>query len=865
MFFTRKDGAIGSRMKRRVKSPRASVYLEYAIILPIVVMFVSALIEFSSIWDAKIMANHAAWTVGRIATVRPKMVFSEKLSDKLDSGVTDDKMSDYMKAMFAPLDALMKGANKFNNCGNVATMFLMSTCSNGYWGQSVSGDLKTMLKKMITDPLELLQKNLTKWMTESITKGITKILPDSIAGPVGKIVVGILKNVIENIVFKPLSSLISKITELLFPSGLFDWIQNLLEKDRTVRGIFYAASRIAKNDVVTVEAQTKSPFAFSANIDGRGHSRRLSFPRCLDKDITIRDKINQVEKDSPWPSNFNLQPMYKIKVAWPYERTWLFPIVSGYENVPTEGGLAKPTAVGYSLVYSQPDIANTNLLSEGAQVFSDGTQTNQFADILKGVQQQIEGFMKTAAFGMRYRLRQEVAKPYDSSDNWTGSHKGLGNGGRHDNDGLVFWMGRAPSPDKHGDKGEWEKRDNASPSYNKSWYVRANGAGQTDVFHHGLIKSGLLKNLENEETTHKTLWWFWEPVVEGSTAQPADTKFRRRYTTTYDGCEVKGDWHKRDMTDYTCFKERTTKSDDCYTFWSDDPRYVNHIIGPAEYMFDYGMMSLAPYSVYKPMAEKIPMSQTSWLNLYESGNESLLAREKGYAYTNQVLCARFSKITTLVADCARELERQNAGEQSEDVDGQLDWGTTEEEMWKEPKKAAEKIQKKLNSMKTENFKLLGEIDKAIDEIHETWKPAYDKVMEACRARRLMLIEFHKRLAAATMYPTPAPNVDEVRKRLLADRGSTDAYERTFREAEEALKKTAAALERAWQAEVAYGNLFKLQAARKAGSKNLDDLDPGKGDDPIDPNIPPESGPETGTDDDNGGESWTRGAPGEGWR
>ena len=855
-------------MKRRLKSPRASVYLEYAIVMPLVVMLISALIEFTSLWDAKIMANHAAWTVGRIATVRPKMVFSEKLSEKLEGGLTNDKMSAYMKEMLAPLDAIMKGANKFNNCGNVATMFLMSTCSNGYWGQSVSGDLKSMLEQMIQKPLKLLKDNLVTWMTKAITNGLTKFLPDSIAGPVGKLLVGILKDIIENIVFKPLSSLISKITDLLFPSGIFDWIQGLLEKDRTVRGIFYAASRIAKNDVLTVEKLTKKPFAFSANINSFGKDRRLSFPRCLDNNITIRDKVNQVEKDSSWPPNYNLQPMYKVKVAWPFERTWLFPIVSGYESVPKEGGLAKPTAVGYSLVYTQPDIANTNLLAEGAEVFSDGTQTNQFADILKDVKGEIEGFMKTVAFGMRYRLRQEVVRPYASDANTKvligKSYKGLGNGKGHD--GLVFWMGRAPSPDKQGSVSEWEKRKDASPSYNKSWHVRANGGGETDLFTSLGRETGLLKNLKNEDTTHNSLWWFWEPVKEGSTAQPADTKFRRRYTTTYDGCEVKGNWHGRQMTNYSGFFSRVYYEDPGYTFWSTNSTHANHIMSWEDYWRRGFERALGiKYEKYQGFAQHIPMSMTNWLKMYEPDNASLLAREQGYAYTNMVLQSRFAKITTLVAECAKELERQTAGDQSEDVDGQLDWGTSEEEMWKDPKSAAAKIKEKLKTLKSDNFKLLDEVDKAIDEIYETWPKADKAVLRAINARKVMLDKFHTCLVEDIKILGPDASDYNLDIMLKKQRGDTSDYFRTLAEAEEALRKTAAALDRAWKAELAYGNLFALKAAKKHGDKSLDDLDPGKGDDPYDPNIPPLSGPETGTDNDNGGESWTRGKPGEGWR
>ena len=855
-------------MKRRIRSPRASVYLEYAIVMPLVVMMISALIEFSSIWDAKIMANHAAWTVGRIATVRPKMAFSEKLSEKLDSGVTDDSMNAYMKELLAPINSVMKGVNRLNNCGNVATLLLMSTCVNGYWGQSVSADLKSMLEKMLKGPLELLRKNLTNWMTEAITKGISKILPDDIAGPVGKLIIGILTDIIKNVVFEPLSKLVDGIVGTLFPSGFFDWIQGLLEKNRTVRGIFYAATRIAKCDVVTVEELTTSPFAFSSNIDGWGNSRRLSFPRCLDKNITIPDKINHVETDSPWPPNAQVQPMYKIKVAWPYERTWLFPIVSGYESVPTEDGLAKPAAVGYSLVYSQPDIANTNLLAEGAEVFVDGTQTNQFADVLKNIKQEIEGFMKTVAFGMRYRRAEETVTPYDADDKWTNSHKGLGNGGRHHNDGLVFWMGRAPLREKAKEYGEWEARNDASPSYNKSWTVRANGAKQTAVYHHALTTSALLDNLERLDRTRTTLWWFWT-----LDSYPSDSEFRRRYTSTWYGKDcVQGWWHDRTMTNFEEFKNRVYPWEGYgSTFAPSNPPFANHILNPVEY---FGTSFNAKYGVtydqYSSVAKQIPMSMPSWLKTYEPDNAALWAREEAYAYTNVVLKARFDRILKLVSDCVRDLERQKEGEMPEDVDGQLDWGTSEEEMWKEPKKAAEKIREKLNIMKKENFRLLQEIDDAIDEIYRTWPIANNAVLAAYRARSALLLGFHEKLTqnirdSQNVADQKVADVGKIREMLKGQRGDTTAYYSTFAKAEAALKDVAAALERAWQAEVAYGKLFKLGPARRAGDKSLDDLDPGKGDDPFDPNIPPESGPQTGTDDDWGGESWTRGAPGKGWK
>ena len=869
MFFTHRDGAVRSRIRRRLKSSRASVYLEYAIILPLVVMFVSALIEFTSIWDAKIMANHAAWTVGRIATVRPKMVFSEKLSDKLSSGITDSEMSSYMKAFLSPLDAVMKGANKLNNCGNVATLFLMSTCSNGYWGESASADVRNLLEKMLKAPLEKLQENLKTWVTESIVNHISDLVPSGIAGPVGELVKNILTSFIEDIVFKPLSQLVGNMTELLFPTGLFDWIQASFESDRAVRGVFYATTRIAKCNVVTVEKLTNSPFAFSSHLDGYGTSHRLSFPRCLDNYFTIRDKVNQVETDSPWPPNAQLQPMYKVKVAWPYERTWLFPIVSGYEKVPSEDGLAKPAAVGWSLVYTQPDIANTNLLAEGAEVFADGTQTNEFADILKEVQGEIQGFMKTVAFGMRYRLGEEKIGAYDSSKPTSSSYKGLGlydaNGLDHyTDDGLVYWMGRAPNPEKHGDNkkawkawyNEWQKRDTACKSYNKSWNVRTGGKKQTTSW------SSVKANLDNLSRTRSKLWWFWTLEEE-----PKDSAFRRRYTTTtmepLDNLFVSGTWHKRKMTDFTVFSNRVVSEADGYTFYMTNA-LLSKVVAEADYK--KWKDPKPAYADYQTMAKKIPQNQTAWLMIYKAKEAALLGREEGYTYTNAVLCTRFATLTKLVRDCAIDLENQNEGEMPEDEDGKLDWGADEEEMWKEPKKAAEKMRKKLEEMKKTNFTLLQEIDDAIDDIYSAWPEANSGVESACAARKSLLLDFHKRLANVMCEPAPTADADEVVRRLKdAGTGVTTEYETTFATAEAKLKAVAEALERAYAAEIAYGKLFKLRAAREAGDKHLSDLDPGEGDDPVDPNIPPESGSQTGTDDDWGGESWTRGAPGEGWK
>ena len=64
-----RERTLWNRIRRRFTSSRASVYLEYAIVMPLAILLISTLIEFAAFWDAKVMANHTAWTCARIASV----------------------------------------------------------------------------------------------------------------------------------------------------------------------------------------------------------------------------------------------------------------------------------------------------------------------------------------------------------------------------------------------------------------------------------------------------------------------------------------------------------------------------------------------------------------------------------------------------------------------------------------------------------------------------------------------------------------------------------------------------------------------------------------------------------------------------
>ncbi|MBP3394589.1 MAG: pilus assembly protein, partial [Lentisphaeria bacterium] len=56
--------------RRRLESPRGTVMLEFALIMPVLLMIGMFVIEILQYHDAQLMADHAAWRLARIAAVR---------------------------------------------------------------------------------------------------------------------------------------------------------------------------------------------------------------------------------------------------------------------------------------------------------------------------------------------------------------------------------------------------------------------------------------------------------------------------------------------------------------------------------------------------------------------------------------------------------------------------------------------------------------------------------------------------------------------------------------------------------------------------------------------------------------------------
>ena len=417
-WLTRNDGKRRAKAARRLKSPRASVFSEFAIVMPIVALVCSALIEIVGFWDAQVMANHAAWTVGRIVMVRGSdgLAFSSAIDKKSKTGIPNTNMPSAIKTLIDEINAGLAGANRFNNRGNIATLFLMSTCGIGYYGASPGRTLSDGLKKIIDSALKAMTDGIPQWVKDAVA-GIK--LPSFIPGGgsgimevVNKIVGAIVDKVVE-IALKPIADALgdilkSAIEKAIGKDGIkIDELFNgESEAARHARQIYGAASRIVRAKstigkevlVVTDMDTLNGPFMFAK----RSSLGRLAYPQVVDKDAKSDGYF--VTGVHGWPANDNGLAMVHVEINWPYESGWVFPVVSGRDYLAS----SPPVATGHSMVFPQPDIANENLYSEGATAFEPGSYTNNAAiAALDDLAKEMKDYLKFVKFGMRFRICAE--------------------------------------------------------------------------------------------------------------------------------------------------------------------------------------------------------------------------------------------------------------------------------------------------------------------------------------------------------------------------------------------------------------------------------------------------------------------------
>ncbi len=425
-WLTRKDGARMERAKRRLKSPRGSVFTEFALVAPILVLICSALIEIVGFWDAQVMANHAAWTVGRIVMVRGSdgLAFSKNLDKKSKTGIAGSDMPDALKKALADLDKYIQGANKFNNRGNVATLFLMSTCGIGYFGKSPGDTLNDLFKDLCTAGVKAITEGIPTWISEAISD----IKIPGIGGG---------ESAIEEFVQNMLNELLSELTKAILKplaealerllKAAFDRIMKVIDIDSlfdgtgdaayVARHLYGAASRIARakekagQDVLTVrdmEDAKNNAYVFAKVSD----LKRLTYPQCIDAGAGSDGYF--VSNPSGWPPNNNALGLVHVEIAWPYEASWMFPVVSGY------GTASKPpVAKGHSMVFQQPNIVNANLYSEGATGYEPGAYTNStLPKALEDLANEMKAYLRCVKFCMQYRICEEKVTLHDGDWSW---------------------------------------------------------------------------------------------------------------------------------------------------------------------------------------------------------------------------------------------------------------------------------------------------------------------------------------------------------------------------------------------------------------------------------------------------------------
>ena len=426
-WLTRNDGRRRiERAKRRIASPRASVFTEFAIVMPVVAMICSAMIEIVGFWDAQVMANHAAWQVGRIVMVRGSdgLVFSSSLDKKSKTGIKGSKMPDVLKKMLGGLDTVIKGANKFNNRGNIATMFLMSTCGIGYFGASPGQTLSDGFTSLCKSVVTALTEDIPKWIKDGVKAKLPTTSKSGDSG-IGAFVQNLVNGIVDKMTewaLKPIANGMQKLLQKAFDS-IFGKdgakIDSLFSGKgaaaRYARQMYGAASRIARakdktgREVleVTDMDDLQGGFLFAKN----SNLGRLVYPQVYDKEGKSDGYF--VTNAHGWPANNGGLAMVHVEVNWPYESGWLFPVVSGYGA----GKSKAPVAKGHSMVFPQPDIQNEHLYSEGASAYDEGSYTNNAAMAeLDDLAKEMKNYLKFVKFGMKYRICAETITLGD--DDW---------------------------------------------------------------------------------------------------------------------------------------------------------------------------------------------------------------------------------------------------------------------------------------------------------------------------------------------------------------------------------------------------------------------------------------------------------------
>lgn len=851
-YITRCDGAFKRKVSRRVSSSRASVFLEYAIILPMTILVISTMIEFAALWDAKIMANHTAWTCARIATVE-----AGQQTKYVDNPAVNRLRTKGMKT---------------------ATILLMSTCAMGSMHGSGGDFTKYWVEEVILGPLRKLTETIKAGMTSKLTAmlkaAIGKLVGDDV---VSKLVAAVVGWIADSL-FTPLINLITQVIDKLF-EPFFKFIGGILDGQRQVRQLAYAAGRVFEfPDIITVTELKGPPFVFTRHetVSTWGQSN-LDFPRVLDDNAS--EDTWFVSKDAPWPPNQQSQRMINVKISWPFERAWMFPVLSPWRpSDETMKALEKmPTAVGYAMAYPQPIICNDNLKSEGATPYDPGN-TNKIPDIVSQIKNKYIGFLKTAALYYHYQQTNEQIGPYDSQSVKDGSYKGIGlwGGGEerksgkkeyYTHDGLVYWMGRGPEkPSDRQSHSAWQKAPKP-PDYNRCWKEVAETDSETARMWNGWPYVGPTRPTAVYWRLRKKHRWKEWLAGDGYGYQDKEWFFWGDGSNRH--LRFK---HKRPYDNYVIFEETMN-----------DTRSPSHFILPIEFskiqtqpiyenVFRNRCGDSVPYKLYTQVMDA-DKSGTLKSNVYTLSDgwcndaDTARARKEEPELFNRLKIGeqRTNDDTwNMILACSKELDEAIGGGGSGDTQSDMgqffDFDGLDDLIMKDPDKAAEIMQKKLDEMKEKVYPAVRRIDAAEQTLRNLDDEFRDRKNHWYGVRDCDLFDFAIAIAkAAQLLGSISPSA--VRSELKRS-GEGRRILNTLDEMKTFFARYHEAIIEHYNAELELGKLLKLKAVSGLQPKRKEDPQP------LDPPKEPEDRPkpssaDSGSDDDHGGDAWIRGK--DGWR
>ena len=692
-WLTRKDGTRMARAKRRMASSRGSVFSEFALIVPIFVLVCSALIEIAGFWDAQVMANHAAWTVGRIVMVRGSdgLEFSNNISQKSKTGIAGSPLPDPLKKALSSLDTAISGFNKFNNRGNIATLFLMSTCGIGYYGASPGRTISDGFNALIDSGIKAITEGIPQWIKDAVADIKLPSFVDGIGSGIEGFVNDLVKGIVDKITEVALKPFTEKIGELLksaFESILGKdgvKIDNLFngksEAARFARQIYGAGSRIARakstigKEVLTVTDMDdlRGGFLFAKRSD----LGRLVYPQVVDKEAKSDGYF--VTGVHGWPANDDGLAMIHVEVNWPYEYGWLFPVVSGGNALS-----ARPVATGHSMVFPQPNIANDNLYSEGATAFDPGAYTNNAAvSDLDDLAKEMKDYLKYVKFCMRFRICNEALT--------------LG-----DEDWYIYSWKRCKELKELWGLGDGKKGDD----YGDCWKALTDGKDQDALMDD-------LKPYFEPSSYHNRDYFHW------------DGSYHKSYRQSL--CDTLGDaqlglWYDRVRNMPLTYREPNIDRFGISTSYQIVT--VAYTKYAAQLSTLPGGVSLAwLYSKLQNFAKRNKLNVHNLVKWQEGHDlEAWKAQDKELRETAKKAEKSFAAIKSLIQKEIKDIENMENGSSSwtgDDEDPVFD--PNDEEVMKNPDAAAKKARAKWATLKANLKKKLVEVDNAAEALRKEWE------------------------------------------------------------------------------------------------------------------------------------------------